>query len=68
MNSFITSDKNKIIIKPINKENSISLVMDGKILPIKDLISVEIVIKDSLNVLRDVEANNIINLNNKIYK
>ena len=68
MNSFITSDKNKIIIKPINKENSISLVMDGKILPIKDLISVEVVIKDSISVLRDVEANNIINLNNKIYK
>jgi hypothetical protein len=42
--------------------------MDGKILPIKDLISVEVVIKDSISVLRDVEANNIITLNNKIYK
>lgn len=65
---FITSDKNKIIIKPDNKDNSISVIVDGKILPIKDLISVEITIDDYLEVLKDVEYNNIINLNNKIYK
>ena len=66
--SFITSDKNKIIIKPSNRENSISLIVDGKITPIKDLISVEITMPNSINVLKDVENNNIINLNTKIYK
>lgn len=67
-NSFITSDKNKIIIKPINKDNNVSLVIDGRILPIKDLISLEIVGNNSVSMLRDVDYNNIINLNNKIYK
>lgn len=65
---FITSDKNKIIIKPVNKDNSISVIVDGKIIPIKDLISVEITISDYLEVIKDVDYNNIINLNNKIYK
>ena len=67
-NSFVTSDKNKIIIKPINKENSISIIIDGKVTPIKDLISVEITSNNSITLLRDVDYNNIINLNNKIYK
>jgi NAD+ kinase len=67
-NSFITSDKNKIIIKPINKDNSISLIIDGKVLPIKDLISIEVVADSSISVLKSVEDNNIIKLNNKIYK
>ena len=66
--SFITSDKNKIIIKPINKDNSITLVIDGKTLPIKDLISVEITCDKKISVLKDVDYNHITNLNNKIYK
>jgi len=66
--SFITSDKNKIIIKPINKDNSITLVIDGKTLPIKDLISIEVTCNNHINVLKDVDYNHITNLNNKIYK
>ena len=65
---FITSDKNKIIIKPVNKDNSISVIVDGKPIPIKDLISVEITCDNYLEVIKDVDYNNIINLNNKIYK
>ena len=68
VNPFITSDKNKIIIKPDNKENSISLIIDGKVTPIKDLISIEIKVEGYINVLRDVEYNHITCLNNKIYK
>ena len=67
-NSYITSDKNRIIIKPINKDNSISIIVDGKMIPIKDLISVEITINNSISVLRDIDYNSIININNKIYK
>ena len=65
---FITSDKNKIIIKPINKENSISIIIDGKIIPIKDLISVEVTVNDSIRILKNVDHNDIITMNNKIYK
>ena len=65
---FITSDKNRIIFKPINKDNSISVIIDGRIIPIKDLVSIEITAKEELDIIRDVEYNNIINLNNKIYK
>ena len=67
-NAFVTSDKNRIIIKPINKDNSISLVLDGKIIPVKDLISLEITSGDAISLLKDIDYNHIINLNNKIYK
>ena len=65
---FITSDKNKIIIKPINKENSISIIIDGRIIPIKDLISVEITVDNAITILKNVDHNDIITMNKKIYK
>ena len=67
-NSFITGTNNKIIIKPINKENSTTIVLDGKVIPLKDLISIEVTSTNSINMLRDVDYNNLININNKIYK
>lgn len=65
---FITSDKNRIIIKPINKDNNTSIIIDGRIIPIKDLISVEITVDDSITILKNVDHNDIITMNNKIYK
>ena len=66
--SFVTSSNNKIIVKPKNKNNSTTLIIDGKAVHIKDLLSIEIISDKSISVLKDVDYNHIINLNNKIYK